>query len=83
VATQALTLLNNESVLRQAELFAERLAALAPGDLARQVDLAYRIALTRSPRPEEAQVARALVTDQSLEALTHILFNLNEFRYMR
>jgi len=83
VATQALTLLNNESVLRQAELFAERLAASAPGDLARQVDLAYRIALTRSPRPEEAEVARALVTDQSLEALTHILFNLNEFRYMR
>ena len=83
VATQALTLLNNESVLRQAELFAERLAASAPGDLARQVDLAYRIALTRSPRPEEAEVARTLVTDQSLEALTHILFNLNEFRYMR
>jgi hypothetical protein len=83
VATQALTLLNNESVLRQAEIFAERLAASAPGDLARQVDLAYRIALTRSPRPEEADVARALVTEQSLEALTHILFNLNEFRYMR
>ena len=83
VATQALTLLNNESVLRQAELFAERLNEAAPDDLDRQVDLAYRIALTRTPRPEEAEVARELVTDQSLVALTHILFNLNEFRYMR
>ena len=83
VATQALTLLNNESVLRQAELFAERLNEAAPDDLDRQVSLAYRIALTRTPRPEEAEVARELVTDQSLVALTHILFNLNEFRYMR
>ena len=83
VATQALTLLNNESVMRQAELFAERLNAAAPDDLDRQVSLAYQIALTRTPRPEEAEVARGLVTDQSLVALTHVLFNLNEFRYMR
>jgi hypothetical protein len=83
VATQALTLMNNESVLRQAEVFAERLDATAPDDLDRQVDLAYRIALTRTPRPAEAEVARGLVTDESLVALTHILFNLNEFRYMR
>ena len=83
MATQALTLLNNESVLRQAELFAERLDAEAPDDLDRQVDLAYQIALTRAPRPEEAEVAKILITDQSLVALTHVLFNLNEFRYMR
>lgn len=83
VATQALTLLNNESVLRQAELFAERLDAEAPDDLDRQIDLAYQIALTRAPRPEEAEVAKILITDQSLVALTHVLFNLNEFRYMR
>ena len=83
VAPQALTLMNNEFVLRQAELFAERLKAAAPNDPAQQIDLAYRIALTRSPSAEEAEVAKTLVTEQSLVDLTHVLFNLNEFLYLR
>ena len=45
VPTQALTLLNNEFVLRQAKLFADRVEEAAPGDAAKQVELAYRIAL--------------------------------------
>ena len=83
VATQALTLMNNEFVLRQAELFAERLEQAEPNDLDRQIELAYRIALTRSPTAEQAEVARALATDQSLVDLTHVLLNLNEFLYLR
>ena len=83
VATQALTLMNNEFVLRQAELLAARLEAAAPGDLDRQIDLAYRIALTRSPTPDEADVAKALATEQSLVDLTHVMLNLNEFLYLR
>jgi len=83
VATQALTLMNNEFVLRQAALFAERLERVAPDDLDRQIDLAYRIALTRSPTAEEAELAKALVTEQSLVDLTHVMFNLNEFLYLR
>ena len=83
VATQALTLMNNQFVLRQAELFAERLEQAAPGDLDQQVELAYRIALTRTPTAEEAQVAKTLVTDQSLVDLTHVMLNLNEFLYLR
>ncbi len=83
VATQALTLMNNEFVLNQARLFAERLERAAPGDVDRQVDLAYRIALTRPPAPEEAEVARDLVSSQSLVDLTHVMLNLNEFLYLR
>ena len=49
VATQALTLMNNEFVLRQAEIFADRLEQAAPNDIDQQIDLAYRIALARSP----------------------------------
>ena len=30
-----------------------------------------------------AKVARTLVTEQSLVDLTHVLFNLNEFLYLR
>ena len=83
VAPQALTLMNNEFVLRQADLFAQRLEAAAPNDPAQQIDLAYRIALTRAPSTEEAKVAKTLVTEQSLVDLTHVLFNLNEFLYLR
>ena len=83
VAPQALTLMNNEFVLRQAELFAERLEAAAPNDPDQQIDMAYRIALTRSPSAEESAVAKTLVTEQSLVDLTHVLFNLNEFLYLR
>ena len=83
VPTQALTLMNNEFVLGQAALFADRLAQEAPGDLDRQVDLAYRIALTRAPTHDETELARALATEQSLVDLTHVLLNLNEFLYLR
>ena len=83
VATQALTLLNNPFVLRQAELFAERLEAAAPNDLDAQIALAYRLALTREPTVAETETAVALATDQSLVDLTHVLLNLNEFLYLR
>ena len=83
VATQALTLLNNPFVLRQAELFAERLEAAEPNDLERQIALAYRLALTREPTAAEAETAMALATEQSLVDLTHVLLNLNEFLYLR
>ena len=75
--------MNNEFVLRQAELFADRLAAAAPSDLDRQIDLAYRIALTRAPTAEEVELAKALATDQSLVDLAHVMLNLNEFLYLR
>ena len=83
VATQALTLLNNPFVLGQAQLFADRLQEAAPNDVAQQIDLAYRIALTRSPTEQEVLVATDLVTSQSLVDFTHVMFNLNEFLYMR
>ena len=83
MAPQALTLLNNPFVLGQAELFARRVRERAANDITRQVDLAYRTALTRSPTVEEAILARQLVENYSLEALTHVIFNLSEFLYRR
>ena len=83
VATQALTLMNNRFVLGQAALFAARLERAAPGDLDRQVELAYRIALTRAPTADEAEVAKMLAGAQSLADLTHVMLNLNEFLYLR
>ena len=83
VPTQALTLLNNEFVLRQAQLFADRVKQEAGADPAKQIDLAYRIALARPPKPQELALALDAVHKQSLVDVTHVLFNLNEFVYIR
>jgi hypothetical protein len=83
VATQALTLLNNPFVLGQASLFAERVELEAWNDVPKQVDLVYEIALTRLPTPAEAVIARQLVEERSLADLTHVMFNLSEFLYLR
>jgi hypothetical protein len=82
VPTQALTLLNNPFVLRQAQLFAERIQREADSEPAR-IDRAYRIALGRSPTEEETAIARDLVARGSLLDLAHVMLNLNEFLYLR
>jgi hypothetical protein len=84
VPTQALTLMNNPFVLRQAGLFAERLQKEAPNDVAARIERAYRIALSRPPTEEEAAIALDLVEQRgSLVDLTHVILNLNEFLYLR
>jgi hypothetical protein len=83
VPTQALTMLNDAFVLTHAQLFAARVEKEAGDDPAKQVDLAYQIALTRSPTPEERAVALDAVRSGSLVDLAHVLFNVNEFVYAR
>ena len=83
VPTQALALMNDAFVVRQAKLFADRVAEAAPGDSARQIDLAYRIALSRPPRQDEAQLAAAFLQKRTLADFTNVLLNLNEFVYVR
>jgi hypothetical protein len=75
VPTQALYLMNDPFLLRQAELFAGRIRE-AGGD---PVATAFRLALAREPRTEE----RAAVAGLSLEALAQVVLNLNEFLYLR
>jgi hypothetical protein len=81
--TQALTLLNDPFVLRQAQMFADRVRAEVGDDREKQVDLAYRIVLTRPPTRTEMSVAIATLSDRSLVDLTDVLLNLNEFVYIR
>ncbi|HKW97088.1 MAG TPA: PSD1 and planctomycete cytochrome C domain-containing protein [Bryobacteraceae bacterium] len=83
VPTQALTLLNDDFVLRQAQLFADRVKESAPGDPAAQVRAAYEIALGRPPTGEESRLALDFLKKQKLAGFTHVLLNLNEFMYMR
>jgi hypothetical protein len=83
VPTQALTMLNDVFVLRQAQLFADRVRKEAGDDPARQIDLAYRIALTRPASQTELALALDGTKSGSLVDLTHVLLNLNEFVYVR
>ena len=83
VPTQALTLINNDFVLKQAQLFADRVRKEAGDDPVKQIQVAYRIALTRSPDETELALGTDLLGSQSLVDLTHVLLNLNEFLYMR
>jgi hypothetical protein len=83
VPTQALTLMNNAFVQRQAGMLAERLRKEAGSDVARQVERAYRLALTREPTAKERSMATNMVAASSLEDFTNVMLNLSEFLYTR
>jgi hypothetical protein len=55
VPTQALTLMNGDFVLIQAQYFAERVQAAAGDDPAAEIKAAYRIALSREPSKTELE----------------------------
>ena len=83
VPTQALQLMNDDFVLRQAQLFADRIKKEAGDDVAKQVDLAYRIALTRPPTSRELSLATDMILSGSLVDFTNVMLNLSEFLYTR
>lgn len=67
VATQALHLMNNAMVQELAEQFAQRVSRDAGTNYGKQIDLAYLIALSRSPSAEEKRIgldALARLTEQ-------------------
>jgi len=83
VPTQALQLMNDDFVLRQAQMFADRVKKEAGNDVAKQVDLAYRIALTRPPTERELSLATDMILSGSLVDFTNVILNLSEFLYTR
>lgn len=92
VPTQALTLLNNEFVLKQANLFAQRVLTDAGPEQVAQVRVAYRTALSRDPSESELRAnveflnrRQAAPGGSALQALTDlcdVILNLNEFIYI-
>ncbi|HEY7497320.1 MAG TPA: DUF1553 domain-containing protein [Vicinamibacterales bacterium] len=83
VAPQALILMNNAAVVLQAKRFAERLVREAGSDPAKQVTLAFQLALGRDPGAAELATSVAFVrsSPRGLAEFAHVLFNLNEFVY--
>ena len=84
-APQALFLMNSEAVNDAAGLFAKRLRNRAGTDPAAAVALGFEIALGRDPNGEERQIALDLLQRDAdgLKSLSWILFNLDEFLYVR
>ncbi len=80
-APQALTLLNSDFTNRQARYFAERLRKAAETEPAKQIDLAYRLALCRPPTAAERNRLEQFLKEESLEQMCRVVLNLNEFVY--
>ena len=64
VALQSLTTLNGEFFTTQAEQFARRVIATAGPDDCRRIEVAFQLALTRSPSPDELELTRRLLDRQ-------------------
>jgi hypothetical protein len=80
-ALQALALLNDPFILRQAELFAKRLRE-TKADQKGQIEEAYRLALGRSPSPQEHQAMAEYANKHGMVNACRVLFNANEFVFI-
>ncbi|MBL8292264.1 MAG: DUF1553 domain-containing protein, partial [Bryobacterales bacterium] len=70
---QALTLLNNRFVLRQADLLAER---------AKTLDGVYHAVFNRTPSARERALGEAFIQQHGLALFCRTIFNTNEFLYV-
>ena len=80
---QALELMNNSFVQRQAKHLAERAMKVAGGDRAAAIRAAYRLALGRAPSPEESQRAASAASERDFSSFCWALLNSTEFVYVR
>jgi Protein of unknown function (DUF1553)/Protein of unknown function (DUF1549)/Concanavalin A-like lectin/glucanases superfamily len=80
---QALALMNNSFVLRQARCFGERVRKEGGDDPETQVRLAYLLAFGRRPTKDEAERAAPLAKKYGPETLCWVLLNSSEFLYLR
>jgi hypothetical protein len=80
-ALQALALLNDPFMIKQAECFAEWLRKI-DSDLERQIDTAYRLTLGRLPRSDEKNALMKFIQKHGLANACRLLFNTNEFIFV-
>ena len=80
-ALQALSMMNNPSVVTWAEAFAERVSSEAD-DLEGQLDAAFEYALARRASDTERATLAAYAEEHGLAAACRLIFNLNEFMFV-
>ena len=84
-APQALFLMNGEEVDKASVKLAERLQKDTGGDVGAAVDLGYRVTICRPPSPGEKDRALSYIQNdpKKMKGLAWLLFNLDEFVYVR
>jgi Protein of unknown function (DUF1553)/Protein of unknown function (DUF1549)/Planctomycete cytochrome C/F5/8 type C domain len=80
-ALQALALLNDPFMLKQADCLAERLQKIS-GDPAMQVEAAYRLTFGRPPTADERNALVEYAKKHGLAKACRVLFNANEFVFV-
>jgi len=80
---QALSLMNNSFVQRQAKRLSERVAREAGSDMKTQVKSLWLRCYAREPRADELRAATKLVRTEGLESVAWAVLNSNEFVFVR
>ena len=80
-ALQALTMLNNRLMLTMEKYMAQRVANFSP-DVSKQVDFAFRLAISRPPNASELAELAGYSEEYGLANLCRVLMNLNEFVFV-
>jgi hypothetical protein len=80
---QALSLMNNSFVQRQAKKLAERIEREADRDAKAQVKSLWLRCYARQPRADELRAATKLAHEQGLESVAWAVLNSNEFVFVR
>ncbi len=80
-AQQALVLLNNPLMIRQAEHLAKRLQGMHQ-NLDRQIKKAYLLVFNREPRINESRIMVRLAVKHGLANACRVLLNSNEFMFI-
>lgn len=80
---QALALMNDSFVLRQAEQMAARVTKHVPGKIDAQIRAAYRLVMGRPPSDEEVNEGLAFIQSEDLASFCWVLLNSSEFLYVR
>lgn len=80
-ALQALSLLNNPFMVRQAEHFAARVARNG-GGIPQQIRRAFRLAFSRQPAAEELESLTAYAREHGMANTCRVIFNMNEFLFV-
>lgn len=76
---QALSLLNNEFVLRMSDYLAVKVKETAGDDIQQQVEWTWKLSVGREPDSIERELSLSLIREHGLVALCRGLFNSNDF----
>jgi Protein of unknown function (DUF1553)/Protein of unknown function (DUF1549)/Planctomycete cytochrome C/Concanavalin A-like lectin/glucanases superfamily len=80
---QALELMNNSFIQRQAQHLAERAMQSAKNEIGGAIEAAYQMTIGRIPNDEELNRARLVAKERGIVSVCWALFNSTEFIYVQ